>query len=58
VFYGKANNYNRQVAKPRVPLSPAVKIGNLLFVSGSRPFDIKKLPEGLYRANASSDEEP
>jgi 2-iminobutanoate/2-iminopropanoate deaminase len=29
-----------KVAKPRVPLSPAVKIGNLVFVSGSTPFDI------------------
>lgn len=28
-----------KVAKPRVPLSPAVKAGNLLFVSGSTPFD-------------------
>jgi 2-iminobutanoate/2-iminopropanoate deaminase len=28
-----------QVAKPRVPLSPAVKVGNLVFVSGSTPFD-------------------
>jgi 2-iminobutanoate/2-iminopropanoate deaminase len=28
-----------KVAKPRVPLSPAVKVGNLLFVSGSTPFD-------------------
>lgn len=29
-----------KVAKPRVPLSPAVKIGNLLFVSGSTPFTV------------------
>jgi len=27
-----------KVAKPRVPLSPAVRMGNLLFVSGSTPF--------------------
>ena len=27
-----------KVAKPRVPLSPAVKVGNLVFVSGSTPF--------------------
>lgn len=28
-----------KVAKPRVPLSPAVKVGNLVFVSGSTPFN-------------------
>ena len=27
-----------KVARPRVPLSPAVKVGNLVFVSGSTPF--------------------
>ena len=29
-----------KVAKPRVPLSPAVKIGNLVFVSGCTPFTV------------------
>lgn len=28
-----------KVAKPRVPLSSAVKVGNLVFVSGTTPFD-------------------
>jgi 2-iminobutanoate/2-iminopropanoate deaminase len=27
-----------KIAKPRVPLSPAVRIGNLVFVSGSTPY--------------------
>jgi len=29
-----------KVAKPRVPLSPAVKIGNLVFVSGCTPLTV------------------
>ena len=29
-----------KVAKPRVPLSPAVKVGNLVFVSGCTPFTV------------------
>jgi 2-iminobutanoate/2-iminopropanoate deaminase len=29
-----------KVAKKRVPLSPAVKVGNLVFVSGCTPFTI------------------
>ena len=31
---------SEKVAKPRVPLSPAVKIGNLVFVSGCTPFTV------------------
>ena len=39
------------VAKPRVPLSAAVKIGNLVFVSGSTPYDVKhELAKGDFAA--------
>ena len=30
---------NNKVAKPLVPLSSAVKVGNLIFLSGMTPFD-------------------
>lgn len=38
-----------KVARPRVPLSPAVKVGNLLFVSGSTPFDVNyEIARGVF----------
>ena len=40
-----------KVAKPRVPLSAAVKIGNLIFVSGSTPYDTNhQLAKGDFPA--------
>lgn len=40
-----------RVARPRVPLSPAVKIGNLIFVSGSTPFNTNhELAKGDFQA--------
>ena len=39
------------VAKPRVPLSAAVKIGNLVFVSGSTPYNVNhELAKGDFTA--------
>jgi len=31
---------SHKIAQPRVPLSPAVKVGNLVFVSGCTPFTV------------------
>lgn len=40
-----------KVAKPRVPLSSAVKVGNLVFVSGTTPFDKNhQVAKGDFRA--------
>jgi 2-iminobutanoate/2-iminopropanoate deaminase len=40
-----------KVAKSRVPVSHAVKVGNLVFVSGSTPFDINhEIVKGDFRA--------
>jgi 2-iminobutanoate/2-iminopropanoate deaminase len=40
-----------KVARPRVPLSPAVKIGNLVFVSGSTPFNTNhELAKGDFQS--------
>jgi enamine deaminase RidA (YjgF/YER057c/UK114 family) len=51
VFCGKAIIATDKVAKPRVPLSAAVEIGNILFVSGRTPINvIMKSPEAIYRA--------
>ncbi len=33
---------NDKIAKQRVPLSKAVKVGNLIFVSGMTPFDVDR----------------
>lgn len=42
---------SNKVAKPRVPLSPAVKIGNLIFVSGSTPYNVNyELAKGDFSA--------
>lgn len=40
-----------KVAKPKVPLSSAVKVGNLVFVSGTTPFDKNhQVAKGDFRA--------
>jgi 2-iminobutanoate/2-iminopropanoate deaminase len=40
-----------KVSKPRVPLSNAVRVGNLLFVSGSTPYDPDyQLAKGNFQA--------
>lgn len=40
-----------RVAKPQVPLSNAVKVGNLIFVSGTTPFNINgKIAKGDFPA--------
>src|SRR5262245_31877939 len=40
-----------KVSKPRVPLSNAVRVGNLVFVSGSTPYDVNyQLAKGNFQA--------
>ena len=40
-----------KVSKPWVPLSNAVRVGNLLFVSGSTPYDLNyQLVQGNFEA--------
>lgn len=40
-----------KVAKPKVPLSSAVKVGNLVFISGTTPFDKNhQVAKGDFRA--------
>jgi len=40
-----------KVAKPRVPLSAAVKVGNLVFVSGTTPFTLDyQVAKGDFQA--------
>jgi 2-iminobutanoate/2-iminopropanoate deaminase len=43
--------FSDKVAKPKVPLSSAVKVGNLIFVSGNTPFDNNyQVAKGDFRA--------
>jgi 2-iminobutanoate/2-iminopropanoate deaminase len=43
--------FSDKVAKPKVPLSSAVKVGNLIFVSGNTPFDKNyQVAKGDFRA--------
>jgi 2-iminobutanoate/2-iminopropanoate deaminase len=40
-----------KVATPRVPLSNAVRVGNLVFVSGTTPFDVhRNIAKGDFKA--------
>lgn len=40
-----------KIAKPKVPLSSAVKVGNLVFISGTTPFDKNhQVAKGDFRA--------
>jgi 2-iminobutanoate/2-iminopropanoate deaminase len=40
-----------KVSQPRVPLSNAVRVGNLVFVSGSTPYDVNyQLAKGNFQA--------
>jgi len=43
--------FSDKVATPQVPLSRAVKVGNLIFVSGSTPYDVNhRVAKGDFRA--------
>lgn len=43
--------FSDKVAKPKVPLSSAVKVGSLIFVSGTTPYDKKyQVAKGDFRA--------